>query len=187
LDVLLVKRLLAINPGMELKRSDPQTYDTTQLLVKQLSGKKPDSASGMETKGILLQLLSRFFNRMQPKKNISESRIIKALQYMHEHICDSLSVSEVAKHCNLNSDYFGQVFKREMNLTPLQYIQKKKIEKAQLMLALNRKTIKEIAYNLSFNDMKHFDRLFNRIVGMSPKMYRKLHYTESSVIGKIRK
>jgi AraC-like DNA-binding protein len=180
LDILLVKRLLAINPGMELKRSDPSTYDNTQLLAKRLSEKGSDlTAVNMDTKGILLQLLSRFLNNTRPKNNISESRIIKALQYIHEHIHDKITVVGVAGHCHLNSDYFARVFKKEMRVTPLTYINKRKMEKAQLMLALNRKPIKEIAYELSFHSVKQFNKLFNKMIGMSPKVYRRLHYTDS--------
>jgi AraC-like DNA-binding protein len=100
------------------------------------------------------------------------------LQYIHEHIHEGVTVADVAKHCNLSVDYFTRIFKKEIAMAPLPYIQKRKIEKAQLMLALARKTIKDIAYDLSFSDMKHFNQLFNKLVGMSPKIYRKLHYTE---------
>jgi AraC-like DNA-binding protein len=178
LSVLLVKRLLAINPGIELKRSDPRTYDNTQLLAKKLSEKKPDLAANMETKGILFQLLSRFLQKAHLKNSTSESRIVKALQYIHEHIHDGITVDKVAKHCQLNRDYFTRIFKKEMAMAPLFYINKRKIEKAQLMLALNRKNIKDIAYDLSFNNMNHFNKLFNKMVGMSPKQYKKLHYTD---------
>ncbi|MDR3140767.1 MAG: AraC family transcriptional regulator [Tannerellaceae bacterium] len=173
LDSLLVNRLLAINPNMELKRSDPRSYDNTQLLAKRLSDGSPNLVASMETKGILSQLLSRFLYKAQPKNNISEIRIIKALQYIHEHIYEDITINEVARYCNLNSDHFTRIFKKEMAITPLFYINKRKIEKAQLMLALNRKTVKEIAYELSFNNMTHFNKLFNKMVGVSPKTYRK--------------
>ena len=60
-----------------------------------------------------------------------------------------------------------------MRCTPLQYINQKKIEKAQLMLIISDKSIKDIAYELSFDNISYFYRLFRRLTGIPPSRYKK--------------
>ena len=74
--------------------------------------------------------------------------------------------------CYLTKDHFIRLFKKEMNCTPLQYINQKKIEKAQLMMVIGKKPVKDIAFNLSFNELSYFYRLFKKITGKSPQVYK---------------
>lgn len=59
-----------------------------------------------------------------------------------------------------------------MHTTPLQYITKKKIEKAQLLLATCDLSVKSISYKLMFDDYSYFCRIFKKITGVTPKEYR---------------
>jgi AraC-like DNA-binding protein len=59
-----------------------------------------------------------------------------------------------------------------MQCTPVQYINQKKVEKAQLMLIIGEKAIKDIAYGLSFDNLSYFYRLFKKTTGISPQLYR---------------
>jgi AraC-like DNA-binding protein len=174
LDVLLVKRLLAINPEIELKNSDPRTYDDFSMLAKNIAQNSQKSfISGLETTGILKQLFSRFLNQATYKQEITDKRIKKALRYIREHINENIYVNDLAEICGLNHDYFTRSFKKEMQSTPMQYIIRKKIEKAQLLiLVTNADSIKDIAYNLSFDSDTHFYRAFKKVTGMSPITYK---------------
>jgi YesN/AraC family two-component response regulator len=58
------------------------------------------------------------------------------------------------------------------------YINRKKIERAQLMLLQGNKTIKEVAYALAFDNISYFNKQFKRILGKTPTLYIK----ESSLI-----
>ncbi len=59
-----------------------------------------------------------------------------------------------------------------MKITPLQYINRKKIEKAQLILLTDDMPIKNIAYLLGYEDQSYFNRFFKKIIGMTPQKYR---------------
>jgi AraC-like DNA-binding protein len=174
LDVLLVKRLLAINPEIELKYSDPKTYDNFSTLAKNIAQNSQKSfISGLETTGILKQLFSRFLNKATYKQEITDKRIKKALRYIRENIDKNLYINDLAEICGLNHDHFTRIFKKEMQCTPMQYIIRKKIEKAQLLiLVASENSIKDIAYSLSFDNDTHFHRSFKKVTGVSPIDYK---------------
>ncbi|KAA6301471.1 MAG: Arabinose operon regulatory protein [Candidatus Ordinivivax streblomastigis] len=173
LDVLLVKRLLAINPGIELKYSDPRTYDNFSTLTQNIAKSSQKSfIFGLETNGILNQLFSRFLDKATLKQEVSDKRIKKALRYIRENINKNLHVNDLADLCSLNRDHFTRLFKKEMQCTPMQYIIRKKIEKAQLILIASETSIKNIAYGLSFDDVTQFNRSFKKVTGISPTSYK---------------
>ena len=69
---------------------------------------------------------------------------------------------------------FGSL--QELGTTPLQYINQKKIEKAQLLLITEELAVKEIAFQLAFDDYSYFSRLFKKTTGVTPQEYRRLYW-----------
>jgi len=172
-DATLIRRLLAINPGRELKRSDPNTYDNHPTLMQNIAQNDFfPFYTVVETKGILLQLFSRFLEKASFKQELVDKRIIKVVRYIRENINQNIGIDELASICYLTNDHFIRLFKKEMQCTPIQYINQKKIEKAQLMLIIGNKSIKEIIFDLSFENISYFYRLFRKITGLPPNKYK---------------
>ena len=173
LDDILVRRLLAINPGRELKRSNPDTYDNHPTLMQNIARNDQfPFYTIVETKGILLQLFSRFLEKASFKQEITDKRIVKVVRYIRENINRNICIEELASICYLTNDHFIRLFKKELQCTPIQYINQKKIEKAQLMLIIGDKSIKDIAYSLSFENISYFYRLFSKLTGNPPSRYK---------------
>jgi len=173
LDLLLIKRLLLVNPGRELKRSDPNTYDNLPTLVKNIEQNELFPLNSVvETKGILMQLFSRFLGKASFKQEITDHRILKVVRYIRENINKNISIENMSTMSHLTNDHFIRLFKKEMNCTPVQYINLKKIEKAQLMIIVGDKSIKDISFELSFDNLSYFYRLFKKTVGMAPNKYK---------------
>lgn len=70
---------------------------------------------------------------------------------------------------------FYPSFQKEVGTTPLQYINQKKIEKAQLILITEDIPVKNIAYLLAYEDHSYFNRLFKKITDVTPQQYRELY------------
>jgi len=172
-DALLIRRLLTINPGRELYRSDPVTYDNHPTLMQNIvrSDQFP-FYNIVETKGILLQLFSRFLEKASFKHDIVDKRIVNVVRHIRENIDRNIDINELASISCLTNDHFIRLFKKEMQCTPIQYINQKKIEKAQLMLIIDDKPIKEIAYDLSFENVSYFYRVFRKMTGTPPNKYK---------------
>ena len=73
----------------------------------------------------------------------------------------------------MSKDHFIRIFKREMYMTPINYVMKKKIERAQLKLITENTEVKEIAYQLGFENQGYFNRVFKRFTGLTPLAYRR--------------
>lgn len=170
----LFERLIKINPNCSLSDFDPKVYDNDRTLGMNLAeGHKRGMAETLETEGIIKQLLSRFLvSQSDPRERI-DPRIVKAIQYINSHIESNTSLDELASLAAISKDHFIRLFDKEMHITPRKYINRKKIEAAQLRIVLNgNESIKNIAYSLGFDNPQYFDKLFLKICGSTPGSYR---------------
>jgi AraC-like DNA-binding protein len=94
------------------------------------------------------------------------------LQYIHEHIADDIEVETLARIACVTKTYFIRLFKQEFGLSPVQYINKKRVERSQLLLFTTDLSVREVAYQLGISDHSYFCRLFRKMVGITPKEYR---------------
>ena len=176
LDLALFKRLCEINPHMTLQKSDPTTYDNNPTLMQNLiKNRQRAFCDKVESRGVVFQLLSRFFKQGQSKIEMEDNRIAKTVLYIRKHLNEAIELEKLAEISCLSKDHFIRLFKKELGTTPLQYINQKKIEKAQLLLITEELAVKEIAFQLAFEDYSYFNRLFKKIAGVTPQEYRRLY------------
>lgn len=170
LDLALFKRLCEINPHMTLQKSDPTTYDNNPTLMQNLiKNRQRAFCDKVESRGIVFQLLSRFFKQGQSKIEMEDNRIAKTVLYIRKHLNEAIELEKLAEISCLSKDHFIRLFKKELGTTPLQYINQKKIEKAQLLLITEELAVKEIAFQLAFDDYSYFNRLFKKTTGVTPQ------------------
>lgn len=172
-DAALVERLMEINPERQLKGYNPSDYDNPQTLMLNIRRNlllKPFEI--FETQGILLQILSRFLKCAQHRYEITDTRIWKSIRYIRKNIDKEIELDTLAGISCLSKDHYIRLFKKEMKMTPVKYINQKKIEKAQILLFSGNLSVKDIAYTLSFNNVSYFNRLFKSFVGCTPVEYK---------------
>lgn len=176
LDLFLIRRLCHINPCMQLPQSDPMSYDNNPTLIQNIiKNKQRTFCDKVESRGILYQLVARFLKDAQPKVEVYDNRIQKALAYIRKNIYKTIDIDSLAEITCLSKDHFIRLFKKEVDTTPLQYINQKKIEKAQLILITDDMSVKNIAYLLSYEDHAYFNRLFKKLTGVTPQQYREVY------------
>ena len=173
LELPLIKRLCGINPTMQLPQSDPTSYDNNPTLIKNIiKNKQRTFCDKVESRGIVYQLMARFLKDAQPKTEINDDRIQKVLSYIRKNIYKTIDIDSLAAISCLSKDHFIRLFKKEINNTRLQYINQKKIEKAQLILITDSMPVKNISYLLAYEDHSYFNRLFKKLTGVTPQQYR---------------
>jgi len=179
LDTRLFTRMLEINPHREIEKSDPRTYDNRAFTQKLLAlNNKTSPKVLIETQGILKVLLSGFITDpvTSPANPLQSKRISDVLYYISEHLEETLTVQRLATYCHLNPDYFSRLFNEQIQMRPLDYIQLKRIERAQLLLTTTNHSLKEIANLVGFPNISYFNRIFSRISGQTPSDYRKSYW-----------
>ncbi|SDS33745.1 AraC-type DNA-binding protein [Paenibacillaceae bacterium GAS479] len=95
------------------------------------------------------------------------------LNYIDEHLADNPTVEELARQIYLHPNYFITYFRSLTGLTPIQYVNQRKIEHARELLDSGDTPVQEAARAVGLNN-PYFSRLFKQQVGMAPRRYRQL-------------
>ena len=122
---------------------------------------------------IFAQHLSMVSNQVIVQENNAEPpNIARAKQFIHEHQANDLSLGEVAHAVNTSTFYFCKMFKKATGLNFTDYLSRVRIEKAKNLLLNPNLRVSEIAYEVGFQSLTHFNRVFRKMVGQSPTEYR---------------
>ena len=97
----------------------------------------------------------------------------RAKDYMAAHFADEISLLEVARECGLSRSHFSKTFKVATGLTPHQWRQGYRVERAKALLRDTAMDIADIAMDCGFADQSHLTRVFAHRVGESPGKWRR--------------
>lgn len=99
----------------------------------------------------------------------------KAIEYMHQNFGDKLKVEHLAKLVNMSESHFIRTFKKETQLSPIEYLIGLRLDKAKKLLRGKSKNITEIALQCGFNSSSHFSSCFLKQFGITPTEYEDLY------------
>ena len=103
-----------------------------------------------------------------------QAKMRRILQYIQNHLTESLAEEDLAACLNFSKDYFCRFFKASMCMTPIEYIHRCRIKKAATYLQTHPElSIMEIAYACGFNNLSYFNLIFKRLLGYTPTEYKK--------------
>lgn len=174
LDYCLFERLLEINQGLGLRYRDPNVYEKNSWSVNHLHY-RPNNIQ-LETLGIIKQLFSHFIK--PGSKNIiqhgQQAFLKKIFRYIAQHMYEEIRVEALADIACCSSDHFTRQFKKATGMRPMEFINKKRIEKAQELLITTTMSQKEISEQAGFNSQQYYTRIFKKISDCTPAEYRKM-------------
>jgi AraC-like DNA-binding protein len=117
--------------------------------------------------------LSALINQIMLEKQNAEPLIVqKAREYITKNRTESLSLAEVAKASGASVFHFCKVFKKSTGLKFTDYVARVRLEDAKSELLNPNRRISEIAYDVGFQSLTQFNRMFKRIFGQSPTQFR---------------
>lgn len=176
LDIERIRRLIEINPGRGINRSDnPQVYEKNIYYkeYQQLNNNQSLSVF-LETQGLLLLLISRFtlpevfYKKSNPQ---IPDKILDAMRFIMVNLHQRLTVNALAARANQNPEYFSRSFEQHTGTRPLAYITDKRIERAQHMITTTNASYSEIAELTGFKSLSNFSRTFKKVTKISPRQY----------------
>lgn len=123
---------------------------------------------------LLFELIcSLFVNASRPVEARDEGLISEGVKMLCEHPEDMTPISELARACNISEVYFRKQFKRLMGLSPVEYRNELRLNKAKQYLEYGDISIQEISDTLGYSTVSHFIKRFRERYGIPPLEYRK--------------
>ncbi len=160
------RELLSWGIETDLKRLE-EAYFQTRVLEK----KQYEAVLRLLT--IFAQHLASLSNQLMVSAKQAESPMIsRAKVYISEHQDEELSLRQVAGAVNTSAFYFCKMFKQATGLTFTDYLARIRIEKVKNLLLNPHKRISEAAYEAGFQSLSQFNRVFRKIAGEAPTVWR---------------
>ncbi|MBN1675607.1 MAG: helix-turn-helix transcriptional regulator [Kiritimatiellae bacterium] len=127
----------------------------------------------------ILLLLLRYYQKRRPGvRNYTEKRhdfqrLRKVIVHLHKNFQEKITLNDMAKLAAMSPHYFCKFFKRNTGQTLTEFILRMRVDRAKELLIQSRTTVTEIAFALGFDNHSYFDRVFKRLVGVTPVEYRR--------------
>lgn len=173
LDESLFRQLCEYYPQAALPASDPRSYDNSTKVSDYIRRYNDLPLSQkMQIRGATLLLFSHFLQDARPRIASTDDRMLKVQKYIHNNIYDDIDLHTLADVACVTHTYLIRLFNKNFGMSPLQYINQKKVERAQLLLLTSEMPVKEVAYSLGFTDSSYFIRLFKKTTQLTPQEYR---------------
>jgi AraC-like DNA-binding protein/ligand-binding sensor protein len=117
--------------------------------------------------------LSLVANQIVVQEEAAESPLVRrARAYILANQADPIDLAKVARAMHVSTFCFCKLFKKATGLTFTEYLSRVRVEKAKHLLLNPHLRISEIAYDVGFQSLTHFNRVFRQVVGQSPSEYR---------------
>lgn len=98
----------------------------------------------------------------------------RAQALMLEALAGPLSVTRVARECGLSHSHFSRAFKLSVGVSPYQWLCGQRVDRAKWLLINTDQTLLEVASSCGFSEQCHFTRMFSRLAGMTPGVWRRV-------------
>ena len=160
---------LAEEWGVNANRRDLESaFFQTRVIGK----KQRDSA--VQLLSVFAQHLAMASNELAIEQHQPETPLIaRAKEYIRQHLRENLSLAVIAKAVNCSRFNFCKQFKKVTGINFVEYLSRARVEAAKNLLLNPNLRVSEIAYEVGFKSLTHFNRIFRRIVGQSPSDYRR--------------
>jgi YesN/AraC family two-component response regulator len=160
------RELLKFGADVDVKRLEEAYFQTRVLERKQYD-------AVLRLLIIFAQHLSAVSNQLMVTNEKPESPMIsKAKLFIAEHQGEEISLRQVSQSVNTSAFYFCKMFKQATGLTFTDYLARVRIEKVKNLLQNPHKRISEAAFEAGFQSLSQFNRVFRKIAGEAPTIWR---------------
>jgi AraC family transcriptional regulator len=122
--------------------------------------------------GLAMHLVRRYAGvrdgPREPAGRLDHARLRHVLDFIHSHLADDLSLSDVATRVGLSPYHFSRLFKQSTGFSPYRYLLTQRVEAARRLLLSTSLSPAEVASEVGFYDQSHLTRHFKRLTGFTP-------------------
>lgn len=135
------------------------------------------------SRGYLCQLWALLLRKVNPSaaetqkpvQTLDSERVRRAITYMETHYAEQLALEDIAAHIHLSKSECCRCFKRNLRLTPFEYLMRYRIYIASRKIIENPdlKSFSELGFSVGFNNSSYFNKIFRQYLNCTPTQYRK--------------
>ncbi len=125
----------------------------------------------------------RRFRRFLPELRHGDASILKVQHFLETRSGDDVSVADMVRTSGLPARTFQRRFKLATGLSPKQYLQELRIERARDLLIETDRPVSDICFAVGYNDPPSFVRLFSRLSGLTPGAFREQYRRQPDMAG----
>jgi transcriptional regulator GlxA family with amidase domain len=190
------------NTANKLKKLFPKVIVKTDLLITDENGIYTNGG-GYSFLNLILYLIEKYYDRKTAiycskiyqieidrqrqsaftiftgQKSHGDEIVKKAQTYIEDNYHEKISVEDLSQRFAVGRRNFDRRFIKATGNTPVEYLQRVKIESAKKALETTRKTINEVMYEVGYSDVKAFREVFKKITGVSPVEYKNKYNKEA--------
>ncbi|MFA9466944.1 MAG: helix-turn-helix domain-containing protein [Velocimicrobium sp.] len=120
------------------------------------------------------QRFEYLINSVQTSRlEIRSDAVNSAIRYMEEHYMEEITLEEIARYIGISPQHFSKIFKEETGINYIEWLTNLRLDIAKRLLAEGNHTVKEVCYQVGYNDPNYFSRVFRKIVQISPTEFAK--------------
>lgn len=154
------------------------------LILECIHYSQEDVADELELTALTYRLLATLLKdggkvRLGEQK-VYSPLVIDAVKYIEEHYAQQLTVEEIARELSVNRSHLSRVFKNHLGTSIKEYLIGVRINRAAFLLSLTESPVENIAYQVGFNSLVVFSRMFKKTTGETATSYRKRMKNEES-------
>lgn len=132
--------------------------------------------------GWMSGLFRRLIELVQENRNLKFKGIIStALRYIEENFEKEMNLASVAAAVFVTPNYLSRIFKEEMGVNFVEWLNRYRIEKAKTLLMQPGAKTYSVAEKVGYRDYKYFSQMFKRFVGCSPKEFKEMKAQQQSL------
>lgn len=113
-------------------------------------------------------------NQQMPEKKRSRCTI-RAVDYIRKHLAEKLRVEDIAEASGDNYDHLKRVFRKEIGMTIVEYINRSRIRQVEQYITVQNMTLAAAGAAVGIHDVKYLSRLFHRCTGMTAREYKRTY------------
>lgn len=119
------------------------------------------------------------------KGGLAPWQIRKVTAYIEANLDQPLRSSDLARLLRISPGHFSRTFRNSFGCSPLQYVIRRRMERAQGLMLSTNTPLAQIALDCGLSDQAHFSRLFRRVVGESPRAWRRARMSADREAGEL--
>lgn len=137
---------------------------------------RPDLASQLRVRGLMLQMLSPHFDCPATAQSLSRleqlRRLKPALDRIHDHAGGTVSIGDLCRLTNMSRSNFARLFREAQGISTQDYVRNLRVTRAKHLLAESRWSMARIAEQLGYSSQSYFTREFKALAGTTPRRFR---------------